>query len=302
MGLFGYNEKDYNKNSEIFKSRLQNIMDGLMDRDLNALGVGKCLTSLTMLIDRIKYCKGKDMERVDQEISKLLDAMESDAMKKRVSSILMRAEVLRRELDESRRYGKNAFNDAERQAENTRAESLGHIHDALDQLDAIEKKQKKLIDMAASASDSQQQKLELEYNALEQQKKSLNQQVKMWTSRYNTATEVIAARQTAGSIGELEMAQVGNLKEFEKEMAKASKKLEEQIAIDGGFHEVAGDATSGFDEILGGGAVNQSSGFFAAVEDRRNEKAMEDAGPAASGQSSQQESSPFRQAMRDSGN
>ena len=302
MGLFGYNEKDYNKNTEIFKDRLNNIMDGLMDRDLNTLGVGKCITNITMLIDRVKYCKGKDMERVDAEISKLLDAMESDAMKKRVSSILMRADLLCREIDESRRYGKNAFTDAERQAENTRAESLGHIHDSLDQLDAIEKRQKKLIDSAAGASDSQQQKLELEYNALEQQKKSLNQQVKMWTSRYNTATEVIAARQTAGAVGELEMAQVGNLKDFEKEMAKASKKLEEQIAIDGGFHDVVNDATTGFDEVLGNGAVNHSSGFYAAVEDRRNEKAMEDAGPAASGQGAQQEGSAFRQAMRNAGN
>ena len=302
MGLFGYNEKDYNKNSAIFKSRLQNIMEGLMDRDLNALGVGKCLTNLTVLIDRINYCKGKEMESVDQYISTIISDMESDAMKKRVSSILMRAEVLRRELDESRRYGKNALNEEERQAERTRAESLGHIHDALDQLDAIEKRQKKLIDMAASASDSQQQKLELEYNDLEQQKKSLNQQVKMWTSRYNTATKVIQARHTAGSIKELEMAQVGDLHKFEKEMAQATRQLEKQIEIDSNFGSTADDATSAFDNILETGAVNQSSGFYAAVEDRRNEKAMEDAGPAASGQGAQQEGSAFRQAMRNSGN
>ena len=304
MGLFGYNEKDYNKNSELFKSRLQNIMDGIMDRGLNGLGVGKCITNLMFMIDRIKFCKGKDLQRVDQEIEKLISAMESDAMKKRVSSIIMRADLLCRELDESRRYGKNAFTDAERQAENARADSLGHIHDALNELDAIAKKQKQLIDAAANASDSQQQKLELEYNALEQKKNSLNQTVKMWTSRYNTATEVISARETAGQIGELELTQVGDLKSFEKEMAQATQRLEKQIAIDSEFHSTSSEATSGFNEILGTGAVNQSSGFNAAVEDRRKEKAMEDAGPfaAAKGGAAKEESSPFRQAMNNSGN
>lgn len=304
MGLFGYNEKDYNKNSELFKSRLQNIMENVMDRGLNSLGVGKCITNLMFLIDRIKYCKGKDLQRVDQEIDKLITAMEGDAMKKRISSILMRADLLCRELDESRRFGRNAFTDAERQAENARADSLGHIHDALNELDAIAKKQKQLIDAAAGASDSQQQKYELEYNMLEQKKNSLNQTVKMWTSRYNTATEVIAARETAGQIGELEATQVGDLKSFEKEMAQASQRLEKQIAIDGAFDEAASGATNSFNEILGTGAVNKSSGFNAAVEDRRNEKAMEDAGPfsAAGRGESKQETSPFRQAMNNANN
>ena len=302
MGLFGYNEKNYNKNSGDFKERLDNIMTSLMERGLNTLGVGKCITNLELMIDRLKYTKGKDLERVDKEIDKLISAMEDDAMKKRISSVLMRADLLHRELDESRRYGKNAFTDAERQAENARADSLGHIHDALNELDVIEKRQKKLIDAAASVSESEQQKYELEYNALEKDKASLKRTVQMWTSRYNTATEVISSRKTAGQIGELEMTQVGDLKSFEKEMAEAGKKLEKQIAIDGEFVEVGQGFGSNIDEILGTGAVNQSSGFNAAVEDRRNEKAMEDAGPAGAYQGQvTEELSPFQKAKRESG-
>ena len=302
MGLFGYNEKDYRKNTDLFKSRLENLMMNTMERGVSNAGVGKCISNLMIMLDKLPYNKGgKELQKVDQEIDKIITAMENDAMKKRMSGVLMRADLLHRELDESRRFGKNAFTDAERQAEGTRADALGHIHDALNRQGEVEKRKKQLIEAAANASESQQQKYRLEYNTLDMESKQLSQTVTMWTSRYNAATKVISARANAGQIGELEAAQVCDIKEFEKEMAQATKKLELQIEKDTGLGDIADGFTSGMDEILGN-SVTHSSGFDAAVEDQRKQNLMNEFGSAPESQQSSESSDPFMQAMRNAQN
>lgn len=302
MGLFGYNEKDYRKNTEIFKSRLESLMNNTQGRGVSNFGVGKTIAALMIQLDTLPYAKsGKEMQAVDQRIDAMISAMEQDAMKKRMSSVLMRADSLAREIDESRRFGKNAFTADERQAEDTRADSLGHIHDALNRQEIVDARKKELIEMAAKASDAQQQKYRLEYNALDRESKQIAQTVTMWTSRYNTALEVISARATAGQIGELEAAQVCDLKSFEKEMAEASRRLEKQITLDSDITGVATEATSGFDQILGGASM-ASNGFDAAVEDQRQKNLMDEMGdaPARMGNATveAQAEDPFTQAMR----
>jgi hypothetical protein len=306
MGLFGYNEKDYQKNTANFKSRLENLMNNTYDRGVSNFGVGKTIAALMVKLDTLPYPKGgKELAQVDAEIDKIISAMEQDAMKKRMSSVLMRAESLSNELDASRRFGKNAFTADERQAEATRADALGHIHDALNRQEIVDAKKKELIEKAAKASEAQQQKYRLEYNALDREGKMLAQTVTMWTSRYNTALEVINARGTAGQIGELEAAQVCDLKAFEKEMADASRRLEKQIMLDTDTTNVATEATSGFDQILGG-ASNASNGFDAAVEDQRQKNLMDSMGGSAPGfgsaSSGSQADDPFTQAMRNQNN
>ena len=306
MGLFGYNEKDFQKNTANFKSRLETLMNNTYDRGVSNFGVGKTIAALMVKFDSLPYPKGgKELAAVDAEIDKIITAMEQDAMKKRMSSVLMRAESLSNELDASRRFGKNAFTADERQAESTRADALGHIHDALNRQEIVDAKKKELIEKAAKASEAQQQKYRLEYNALDKESKMLNQTVTMWTSRYNTALEVINARGTAGQIGELEQSQVCDLKAFEKEMADASRRLEKQIMLDSDVTNVATEATSGFDQILGG-ASSASNGFDAAVEDQRQRNLMDEMGGSASGFGSSSSSGaaedPFTQAMRNANN
>ena len=299
MGLFGYNEKDYNKQSEDFKSRLQNIMENTYDRGVDNFGVGKVIGGLMIMIDKIKYNKaGKDHKVVDQIISDLLTKMEEDAMNKRFSSLISRADNLRKELDQSRRYGKNAFTADERQAEDTMAKARGGIYDALNQLGEIEKKKAALIERASKVGDAERQKIKVDYNALDATAQRLNREVAAWTSRYNTAVQVVNTRALGGLASELESAQVCDARAFEKEMADIANSLEKQMGLDATINEGVTDFNSSVDSALG--TSNQgSSSFDALVEDAKNERIKQEAGPfsVSSSSGTSVANDPFEMAM-----
>ena len=301
MKLFGYNERTYAKNSERFKQRIQTIMEDAADRGVNTFGIGKSLSELTIMIDTLKYKKeGPDYEAVDAEIDKLLSAMEDDVREKRMASVVARADLLYRELDEGRRSGKNAFTPEARKAEYSKAEALGRIHSELNRQGQITIRQQKLIDLAAKATEAEQQKYRLEYNALEQEKQATIRNINMWTSTYNTAIKVLGARNTASQLGAFEATKVANLKEFEREMADATKRLERGIEENNAVSDVADEAVSGMDSILGG-ASGVSTGFDALVEDKKNQNLQQDMGnaPMSGGMSnSVQDNDPFSIAMR----
>ena len=301
MKLFGYNERTYAKNSERFKQRIQTIMEDAADRGVNTFGIGKSLSELTIMIDTLKYKKeGPDYEAVDAEIDKLLSAMEDDVREKRMASVVARADLLYRELDEGRRSGKNAFTPEARKAEYSKAEALGRIHSELNRQGQITIRQQKLIDLATKATEAEQQKYRLEYNALEQEKQATIRNINMWTSTYNTAIKVLGARNTASQLGAFEATKVANLKEFEREMADATKRLERGIEENNAVSDVADEAVSGMDSILGG-ASGVSTGFDALVEDKKNQNLQQDMGnaPMSGGMSnSVQDNDPFSIAMR----
>ena len=304
MGLFGYNEKDYSKNTQLFKRRLQAILDNTQDRGVSNFGVGKTIAGLMVMMDKIPYSKsGKEYKVVDEQIEKLLSSMEQDAMKKNMAGLTAHADLLHKELDESRRFGKNAFTDEERQAEEVRSTALGNIHDSLNRLGVIANKKEQLIQAGAkAATEADRKKLGLEYNTLVAEEKSLNQIVGMWTSRYNSAIQVINARRTTGKIDALEAAQVVNVRDFEKEMAKPNQKLQVEMEKDNEISNITNDFSASFDETMAG-MSGMTSGFEAAVEDQKNRNLQNEMGAAPSGQGAPAEQlDPFEQALRNMNN
>ncbi len=301
FGFFGYNEKEYKKNSENFKKRIEDIMYNAADRGVSTFGIGKSLTNLMRMIDNLPYNKrGKDYDAIDSEIDKILTAMENDVRQKRMASVVARADLLYRELDEGRRYGKNAFTPEERRAEASKAEALGHIHDQLNRQEQIDIRQKKIIELAAKASDAEQQKFRLEYNALEQEKQATVRNINMWTSTYNTAIKVIGARNTASQLDAFEATKVCDLQAFEREMAEATRRLERGIEENVAISDVVDNSVGDMDSILGG-AANMSSGFDQLVEDKKNQNLMGDMGGAPvndNATTSNQDNDPFAMAMR----
>lgn len=301
MKLFGYNERTYAKNSERFKQRIQTIMEDAADRGVSTFGIGKSLSELTIMIDNLKYKKeGPEYEAVDAEIDKLLSAMEDDVRSKRMASVVARADLLYRELDEGRRSGKNAFTPEERKAEYSKAEALGRIHSELNRQGEINLRQKAILERAAKSSETEQQKYRLEYNALEQEKQATIRNINMWTSTYNTAIKVLGARNTASQLGAFEATKVANLKEFEREMADATKRLERGIEENNAIIDVADEAVNGMDSILGG-ASGVSTGYDELLEDQKNQNLRREMGnaPMNGGMSnSAQEDDPFFKAMR----
>ena len=298
MRLFGYNEKTYNKNSERFKQRLQNIMYNANDRGADTFKLGKSLSRISILIDRLPYnSTGKEYEAVDAVIDDILSKMEDDVREKRMSSIVVRANLLYEELDKGRRDGKHAFSPDMRQAEHSKAEALGHIHDGLNRLAEIEVEQNRLVKLGANANDSERIKLELEYNELETEKQAITTNNNMWMSTYNTALDVIGATKTVTDLEKFEANQVCNLQEFEKKMEKAAERLERGIERNKDIANVAQGAKNTFGQIVGS-ANTMKSGVNAAVEDEKNRQLQEEMGSApVNNGSNTQTTSKFAQAI-----
>ena len=298
MGLFGYNEKDYAKNTGSFKSRLECIMNDVFEMGADASGLGKTITMLMTKIDAVKFSKGgKEAESVDAYLDKLIGEMEQDAMKKNVPALVARAENLYNEINQSRRYGKSAFTDAERQAEDVRATSLGNINNSLNRLSQIEKEKERLLNAGAKTeSTAERQKIGLQYNSLDAEEKSVNQAVQMWTSRYNSAIQVINARKTSGQIQELTTAQVVDVRSFQKEMDKANQLLQQEMGKDTEITNIAGEFNNSFDQTLGG-MQTQSSSFEALVEDKKRQNIVNAMGDVPAQTATAEAEDPFLKAL-----
>lgn len=298
MGLFGYGKTDFDKNTGSMKGRLERLVSDVYEMGSDATNVGKTITKIILKLESVGFSKGgKEAETVDAYISKVIGDMEQDAMKGNTPALIARAENLYNEINQSRRFGKNAFTNDERQAEDVRATALGNINNSLNKLAEIEKKKEQLLNAGAKTnSPAERQKLGLMYNSLVAEEKSTNQAVQMWTTRYNSAIQVINARRTSGQIQELTTAQVVDVRSFQKEMDRANQLLQREMEKDNEITNIANDFSNAFDESLGG-VASQSSGWDALVENRRNENLMNDFGAAPVGESTVQESDPFSQAL-----
>ena len=165
MGLFGYNEKNFAKNTEVFKNRLDSLVSNIYAMGVNAKDLGKTITNIIITLENMKSAKGgKDAEAVDAYITKIIDEMEVDARQCNSASIVERARNLYDEINQSRRFGKSAFTNDERQAYNTRATAMGEIKNSLVRLGEIEKEKERLLNAGAKTqSAAERQQLGLEY-------------------------------------------------------------------------------------------------------------------------------------------
>ena len=298
MGLFGYGKSDFDKNTGSMKSRLERLVNDVYEMGSDATNVGKTITKLILKLESVGFTKGgKDAEAVDAYINKVIGDMEQDAMKGNTPALIARADNLYNEINQSRRFGKNAFTNDERQAEDVRATALGNINNSLNKLAEIEKKKEQLLNAGAKTeSPAERQRLGLLYNSLVAEEKSTNQAVQMWTTRYNSAIQVINARRTSGQIQELTTAQVVDVRSFQKEMDRANQLLQREMEKDNEITNIANEFGNAFDETLGG-VSSQSSGWDALVEDKKRENLMNEFGAAPAGGSTVQESDPFSQAL-----
>ena len=81
MGLFGYGKSDYDKNTGAMKTRLERLVNDVYEMGADATNVGKTITRIILKLESVGFTKGgKDAEAVDSYISKLITAMEQDAI------------------------------------------------------------------------------------------------------------------------------------------------------------------------------------------------------------------------------
>ena len=157
MGLFGYNRKTFDKNSELMKEKLQVICDSLPAKKATY----NHITSLIHKIDTVKYRTiSRKYKEVDAVIFELIDKMERDANNRKYISLFARADNLERELDKSRKIGKHGLSEEERDAREVYAVSQQEVYDIVENLDGVYN-QKDAIQKAARAAQENANQEEL---------------------------------------------------------------------------------------------------------------------------------------------
>ena len=151
MGLFGYNQKDYAKNTAAFKTQIVSLMEKLSGE----FGVGKILDAARSSLDFYRYpnkANGKELEAVDKRIQSLIDSLFRDVQQKNPAMASEHAKMLLSAVEDSRQYGKEAFNAEDLKAAEQLAVYRGRIFNDLNKKGEIEKQKAKLIEQAKRAS------------------------------------------------------------------------------------------------------------------------------------------------------
>ena len=96
MGLFGYNRKTFDKNTELFIKKLSAIRVIFCNREFynkeaHDIGAGKAIYGLIHIIDGMRHDynkQGKDYKTVDKMILELISKMEEDAKSNKFASFI----------------------------------------------------------------------------------------------------------------------------------------------------------------------------------------------------------------------
>ena len=220
MGLFGYNKRDFEKNTEKFKKRIENIMTlgpylGEKNRLLIKLLNG-CVKDLTI----ITYNEhGSDYEVIDKEINNILGNIEEALSKKEGGSAVGYAELLWDEIDCCRRYGKNAFSDTDRKAKLRKTVIISKLSDISQKREAISNQKEEIFKIALKSSDEMNKRYEVEYDALCREEENLSEQFRQCQELYKTHIAYMNAIESKKLADEINPDVLfGKVEDFRKEL------------------------------------------------------------------------------------
>ena len=192
MGLFGYNKRDFEKNTEKFKKRIENIVALAPDFTKNFTGdkrskfmgyLIRCANDLTIITYNEQ---GSDYEVIDKEINNILANIEEALSKKEGGSAVGYAELLYDEIDCCRRYGKNVFSNEEREAKWRKTVIVSKIADIIDRKEELAKRKEKILGVALKSSEEMMEKYKVEYDVLCSEEENLVQQLEQYHDLYKS--------------------------------------------------------------------------------------------------------------------
>ena len=199
MGLFGYNKRDFEKNTEKFKKRIENIVTLVSDLTYNFMGkkrgslmkyLSMCMEDLT-IITYNEY--GSDYKMIDKEINNILGNIEEALSKKEGGSAVGYAELLRDEISCCRRYGKNVFSDTDRKNKLRKIEIILRLSDIAEKREAIANRKNEIIELVLKSSEEMIEKYGVEYDALCSEEENLAEQFRQYQELYKTHIDYMNA-------------------------------------------------------------------------------------------------------------
>ncbi len=270
MGIFGYNAKDYEKNSAEFKNsiaRLQRDCGGQME-------IGSMLNKVLMEIDKNEYphkANGKVLQAIDERIRGLISTMQTDIQRKEMAQCSQHAQMLLSAVRDSRKYGKEQSSREELESQEIMAQCLGSLNGFYDEKLDIEQKKKELIKEGQRAtSQAVAAKIKLQFDKFSIREREVDGQIVKLTERYNRNLELVQKMKRVEEAARYQkLSVVANPADFSKKVAAMNRIYEQEAMKDSELDDIMAEADEGFYGTNTNKAADST--FYDLVNQQNNE-------------------------------
>lgn len=172
MGLFGYSEKDFNKNSAKISAQLTD----LLPRVGGKMGIGSLLNKAILAIQGMEYPQdakgkkdGKQIEQIDERIFGLIDKLYRDLQQGKIGVMAGHASMIVDAITKSREFGEEKLSPVRLQYEEALTKLKGDIEDVIKQKADYQEELRRIEDESADLPEDsvEFEALEIQYERVE---------------------------------------------------------------------------------------------------------------------------------------
>ena len=301
MALFGYNEKDYNKNTQIFTDKLEAIRQNLRSRGVSSPAVSSAISSMVNALGHFEYTKdgdSKQKKEVDAYIASLLDKLTSTAQQKNTAKLVLQLNTLNDVVTDCRSMGKFDRSPEDLKSREILDECLGELNQVgVDKAEIAQRKQAILEEckqLDAMGRTTEIAPLKNEYIRLESREKAIARKENELNKTYKYNCDALANVEDAGFYNELGK---GNfIAVGPQQLEKTINKITQSIEINNSKLDQGNDILNNFDNLYKenyAGADVATSSFDAAFAQAKAQDAMNDVSNSPFTASAPEQSSSF---------
>ena len=172
MGLFGYNKKDFNKNSGKIAKQLTDLLTKVEGKT----GVEALLNKAILAVREMEYPKdakgkkgGKQIEQIDERIFGLIEKLHEDLRQGKIFVMEEHTAMVFDAITKSRKYGREEFSPIKLRYKETFAQLNGDIKDTIKQKSEHEDELKRIENKSADLPEDsvEFEALEIQYERIE---------------------------------------------------------------------------------------------------------------------------------------
>ena len=270
MGLFGYGEKDFAKNTDRFKSEINDIME------YSDPATRRVLNNICFVLDKGKFKGGKkNYENIDGVIDGVLKKMTSDAHDRKTGSLFERAKQLSGLVERNRLHGEISYTRESLEQNDKMATLLGVMVDLLNKQEEMTERQSEILQEAEGLSkeSAQRSKLQVEYNRLNILVEKNKSTVFEYQRRYNVASKALAEIEEHADIIQLSDLAPVSPKELSAVLESTSKTIAQMHDIDDSMEQMIDDANAERHNYAGG--VQMEDAFSVEMQQKEAQKMSE---------------------------
>jgi hypothetical protein len=225
MGLFGYNQKTYQKNTAAFKDDILALMNKCTDRQS-----GRLLNQILMALDDNEFPENankKEIAAVDERIEKLIATMKMECTAGKYYLMSAHASMLFDAINSSRALGKEVFSEKELTAQEGIVGARSALRETIARKAEVAALKESILSKAKTTEDKVLlANYEIDYNDLDAEEETLEEQFEMITEEYNSYVDVVNARKVGVTATAINARSIITPAQFERELAEIDSKTE----------------------------------------------------------------------------